>query len=195
MTGRLATHRTAPLLLTGFLACCSLATPQAGYADKPDVAHACPADCPMLEKTVTVNAPLDRVWQAWTTNEGLRFASAESNVELRPGGPYEWFLNRPADARGRRGSEGSTVLAFVPRQLIAFAWTFPPETPGLRAAGETTTVVVLFEEIGPDVIHVKLQALGWQDGEEWRAGWAYFDAAWGYVLDTLKHRLESSAAG
>ena len=151
----------------------------------------CRSDCPILVKEIVVKAPLDRVWDAWTSNEGLRFVSTESNVELRVGGPYEWFLDGPADDRGLRGSEGSRILAFIPRQMVAFAWTFPPETPSLREAAATTTVVVLFDEIDASTVQVKLQALGWQSGEEWRRGWLYFDAAWGHVLATLKRELET----
>jgi len=52
----------------------------------------------MLVKDVIVNAPLDDVWQAWTTADGLKFISEESNVVLERGGPYEWFLDLPRDA-------------------------------------------------------------------------------------------------
>lgn len=152
-------------------------------------------DCPILAKEIIVEAPLERVWHAWTTPSGLTFVSAESEVELRPGGPYEWFLDLPPDEAGRRGSEGSRVLAFVPQKMLAFTWTFPPDTPTLRAAGETTTVIVVFDEIAPDVVQVILQAVGWQDGEEWRRGRAYFDVAWERVLARLKETLEASPRG
>ena len=51
----------------------------------------------ILRKQVEVRAPLADVWNAWTTAEGLKFISAESRVELRIGGPYEWFLDLPPD--------------------------------------------------------------------------------------------------
>ena len=46
------------------------------------------------------------------------------------------------DEQGRRGSEGSKVLAWLPEKMIAFSWTFPPDVPELRYAGEMTQVVV-----------------------------------------------------
>jgi len=146
---------------------------------------------PMLEKEISIRAPLDTVWSAWTTNEGLAFLSPESNVELRIGGPYEWFLHGEPDDQGKRGSEGSHVLAFLPKKMIAFSWTFPPEVPELRYADERTQVVVLFNEGSDGVVHVGLHAHGWQDGEPWQRGWAYFDSAWGFVLNTMKQHLES----
>lgn len=58
----------------------------------------------ILRKEMVVRAPLPAVWHAWTTPEGLRFISGTSNVELRVGGPYEWFLDGPCQRP--RESEG-----------------------------------------------------------------------------------------
>jgi uncharacterized protein YndB with AHSA1/START domain len=160
-------------------------------APTPGLARATPADR-VLHAEVVVRAPLPAVWHAWTTAEGLAFVSGVSNVELAIGGPYEWFLDSPADERGRRGSEGSRILAYLPHDLLVFSWTFPPETPGLRAAGETTVVVVRTEAIDTDHVRVRLDATGWQEGEEWEAGYAYFEAAWSAVLGVLREHLETA---
>ena len=146
-----------------------------------------------LTKEVTIRAPLAAVWDAWTTTDGLKFVSRSSNVELRIGGPYEWFLDGSPDENGRRGGEGSRVLAFLPGEMLAFSWTFPPAVAELRQAGETTQVVVFFDEEPGGLVRVRLNAHGWQDGDEWQRGWDYFDAAWTYVLATLKQQLEEPA--
>jgi uncharacterized protein YndB with AHSA1/START domain len=148
----------------------------------------------ILVKEVVVHAPMAEVWNAWTTSDGLKFVSQLSNVELRIGGPYEWFLDGPADSNGRRGGEGSKMLAYLPNEMIAFSWTFPPDVAELRDAGETTQVVVLFDEEPDGGVRVRLNAHGWQEGEEWQRGWDYFDAAWSYVLDALKKRLEMTGS-
>ncbi|MCG8369668.1 MAG: SRPBCC domain-containing protein [Proteobacteria bacterium] len=145
----------------------------------------------IMFKTVDVEAPIDTVWDAWTTEEGLTFISSRSNVELRSGGPYEWFLDLEPDSNGRRGGEGSRVLAWVPLRMLAFSWTFPPDVPELRDAGETTQVVVFFDEVNAGKVRVRLFKHGWQDGEAWRRGWDYFDRAWSIVLERLKAELEA----
>lgn len=144
----------------------------------------------MLEKEVTISADIAEVWRCWTTAEGLSFVSAKSRVGLQVGGPYEWFLDLDADEQGRRGSEGSRILAFLPEKMLAFAWTFPPDVPELRYAGETTQVVVLLDDAGDGLTRVRLYVHGWRDGEPWERGWKYFDNAWGYVLAALKSHLE-----
>ena len=145
----------------------------------------------ILEKEISIIAPLDAVWHAWTTEEGLAFLSPKSNIDLRIGGDYEWFLHLEADDHGKRGGEGSHILAYLPNRMIAFSWTFPPAVPELRYADERTQVVVLLDETD-GLVNVKLYAHGWQEGEPWQRGWEYFDRAWGAVLAEMKKHLETS---
>ncbi|MDJ0749481.1 MAG: SRPBCC domain-containing protein [Woeseiaceae bacterium] len=153
--------------------------------------HAAMADDAILTKSIDIEAPIEAVWNAWTTESGLSFASGKSNVELTIGGPYEWFLDLEPDRHGLRGSEGSKILAWVPRRMLAFSWTFPPDVPELRDAGETTQVVVFFDELGNGQVRVRLYKHGWKEGEPWQRGWDYFDRAWSIVLERLKSELEA----
>ena len=146
----------------------------------------------VLEKEVVVHAPAARVWQVWTTEEGLRFISSRSRVELREGGPYEWFLDLEPDENGRRGGEGARVLGFTPEEQLRFTWTFPPSVPGLRKAGATTVVTVRFRPNEDGSTTVRLVQSGWKTGAEWDAGFAYFDRAWGFVLERLRQTLEGT---
>ncbi len=143
----------------------------------------------ILSKEILVEAPIKNVWHAWTTEDGLSFVSAKSNVDLEIGGRYEWFLNLDPDEQGRRGSEGSKVLAWLPEKMIAFSWTFPPDVPELRYAAEMTQVVVLFDEQNDGQVRVRLFVHGWREGEPWDRGWDYFDHAWSLVLERLKGAL------
>jgi uncharacterized protein YndB with AHSA1/START domain len=144
----------------------------------------------ILRKEILLRAPLEEVWHAWTTEEGLEPVSHVSNVELRVGGPYEWFLDLEPDENGLRGGEGSRVLAFLPREVLAFDWTFPPSIPSLRGSRAKTQVVVQFDELGDGVVRVRFAQLGWQRGEDWDRGYAYFDAAWDWVLQRMKESVE-----
>ena len=144
----------------------------------------------VLRKERLIHAPIEDIWAAWTTEQGLAFLSRKSSIRLAVGGPYEWFLDLPADEQGKRGGEGSKVLAFLPGEMLAFDWTFPPVVPVLRKAGEKTQVLVLFDQCDNGV-QLRFAQSAWQDGSDWDAGWTYFDRAWDYVLDTMKQHLES----
>lgn len=145
----------------------------------------------VLRKEITIHADLDEVWRAWTTEDGLAPVAGRSNVELRIGGSYEWFLDLEPDEDGLRGGEGSRVLAFLPGEMLAFDWTFPPSIPSLRKARAKTQVVVRLDRIGEGAVRVRFAQLGWEDGEDWERGYAYFDAAWDWVLKTMKESLEN----
>ncbi len=145
----------------------------------------------VMVKEVTVNASLDVAWHSWTTAEGLEFVSAKSNVELRRGGPYEWFLDLPPDENGKRGGQGARVLAFHPKRMLAFSGTFPPAVPELRNADETYQVIVYFKDNADGTVTVQLNAHEWQDGEAWDRGWEYFDKAWDSVLSRFKASFEA----
>ena len=61
-----------------------------------------------VEKVIP--AGIDKVWEAWTTEEGVKtFFAPGCNIDIFPGGPYELFFNLDAEP-GKQGSEGVTGI-------------------------------------------------------------------------------------
>jgi uncharacterized protein YndB with AHSA1/START domain len=141
----------------------------------------------ILVKETLVPATLDEVWNAWTTTEGVKtFFSRQAKVELAVGGAYEIYFLLDAPS-GFKGSEGCQVLSFLPKEMLSFSWSAPPEFGELR---EKRTIVVLrFEELEPSKVKVILFQHGWGKGEEWDKLYDYFEKAWSYVLGNLKKRF------
>jgi uncharacterized protein YndB with AHSA1/START domain len=148
------------------------------------------ADGPTIRKDIVVNAPIEKVWHAWTTNEGARaFFSPRTNIELRPGGPYEIFF-LPDAPEGQRGSEGCRVLAFDPPRMVSFTWNAPPSFGELR--DHHTHVTVRLEPQGPDRTIVRLVHEGFGESEAWLEVRDYFDKAWERgVLPSLVKSFEN----
>lgn len=146
----------------------------------------------VLRKEAVVNGPIEEVWRCWTTSEGIAtFFSPESNVKLELDGPYELFMRMSEpDKQGKRGSQGCKVLSYIPHEMLAFEWNFPPSIESLRYSGAKTHVVLRFAELPDGRVRVRFAQMGWQKGEDWDKGYAYFDKAWSYVLDQLKARME-----
>lgn len=143
----------------------------------------------VIQKKITVAAPVAEVWQAWTTPEGvLTFFAPEANVELAIGGRYEMLFD-PDAPPGSQGGEGLKILSFLPQEILSFDWNAPPKFPNVRQ--ERTWVVVQFEPQQADVTRVKLTHLGWQDGEEWDQVFAYFMRTWDVVLGRLAYRFST----
>jgi uncharacterized protein YndB with AHSA1/START domain len=133
-------------------------------------------------------ASIERVWEAWTTNEGVTsFFAPAANIEPRVGGAYEIFFDPSAPA-GRRGAEGMRILAFDPPRLLSFTWNATPALPRLRA--QQTSVSVHLEALGPEQTRVTLIHGGFGHAEDWDSSYQYFCGAWtSYVLPHLQSRF------
>jgi uncharacterized protein YndB with AHSA1/START domain len=141
-----------------------------------------------LEFEEIIPAPVEAVWQAWTTEEGARtFFDPACHIDLRPGGAYEMYFDLKA-AEGLRGGEGCKVLAFEEQAMLSFSWNAPPELPRIRE--HHTHVTVYFEVLAGNRTRVTLQHDGWGNGKDWQRDREYFQRAWGQVvLPRLKNRF------
>jgi uncharacterized protein YndB with AHSA1/START domain len=142
-----------------------------------------------LTKHVTVKAPVEAVWNAWTTTEGVKsFFAPDARVEARPDGPFEIYMN-PYAQPGMKGADGMRVLAVQEGKMISYTWNAPPSLPEARA--QRTVVIVRFAPAGEGETQVSLTHVGWGDGGQWDQAYAYFDAAWDQVLGNLQKRFVS----
>lgn len=140
-----------------------------------------------IQKEIVVAAPVEQVWNAWTTNEGLQsFFAPEAFVDPRPDGRFFIHFNPFAPA-GQKGADDMRVLAVQPQKMLSFTWNAPPHLP--EARGQRTVVIVRFEPEGDAKTRVRLHHVGWGSGGQWDETFAYFDRAWGRVLENLGRRF------
>ena len=137
---------------------------------------------------VEVHASLDDVWEAWTTEAGIKtFFAPACRVECRVDGPYEIFFD-PDAPPGKRGAEGMRILAIQPRKMLAFTWNAPPHLSEVRR--QRTHVTVRCRELDVDRTLVTLFHDGWGQGGQWDEAFDYFTRAWNQaVLSRLVHRF------
>ncbi len=143
----------------------------------------------VIRGEVVVDAPLDEVWDAWTTKEGLEsFFASQCNIELRVGGVFEILFN-PNAREGERGAEDTEIMAFQPRKMLAFTWNAPPSIPEIRQ--HRTHVVIRLSERPSGRTKVTLFHDGWGEGDRWDEAFDYFVRAWNQiVLPRLRFRFE-----
>lgn len=137
---------------------------------------------------VKIDARLEEVWEAWTTEEGIKtFFAPACKVDLRPDGMYEVYFN-PDAPPGERGGEGLRVLAIQPMKMFSFTWNAPLIYPTVRGQRTHVTLRFIPEEEG---IRVTLHHDGWGSGGEWDKTFEYFERAWKeVVLPRLRYRFE-----
>ena len=95
-----------------------------------------------IDRQIVVPALRDDVWRAWTTDEGAAtFFAPRAHIELRLGGAYELRWSEDDEVPpGSQGSEGCTVLSYLPQEMLSYEWNAPPEFPAVR---DTHTFVVV----------------------------------------------------
>lgn len=147
------------------------------------------ADETGIRLEVTVKASADAVWDAWTTEEGVKsFFAPGSHIDLRPDGWYEIFFDPKAPA-GKRGADGQRVLLVQPKQAFAFTWNAPEKFPTAR--NQRTHVMIRLYPVSEKETRVVLTQDGFGEGEEWDQVREYFRNAWGsYVLPNLIKKFE-----
>lgn len=139
----------------------------------------------MIENDKVIPAPVADVWKAWTTSEGMASFLTDAHIELRIQGPFELYF-APDQPYGLRGSEGCHILSYVPEQMLSFEWNAPPSIPSLRDGNMRNWVMVMFEPVNDRETKLTLRHLGWGDGEDWDACFAYFENAWPMVLSACE---------
>ena len=152
------------------------------------VAASAHADERAIDKQVVVAAPIEAVWQAWTTRDGIRsFFAPDAEIDARVGGAFHIHMD-PLAEPGMKGADEMRYMALQRPTMLSFDWNAPPSLPQARA--QRTFVVVRLAPVDANTTRVTLHHTGWGEGGEWDQTFAYFDRAWGYVLGNLKTRFE-----
>jgi uncharacterized protein YndB with AHSA1/START domain len=141
----------------------------------------------------TLNAPIDRVWRAWTDPEQLcPWFALRANVVPNRGGPYElfWDIDHPE----RQSTLGCRVTFIQPQRWLGFTWRGPTifdDVMNENAAPPPppTHVAVSFEKIGQRTI-ARVSHTGWLEGERWAEAHAWHVRAWKAVFQNLAAFVE-----
>jgi len=155
-------------------------TVTAAAAQSPEKTAKIAAGDKVLVLEVTVPAPLNAVWEAFTTSAGLStWLTPGAVVDLKEGG--EWTAHFPGGSTG-----GGTILSFVPQKELVLSAMAPDKFPTVRAT--RTKARFQFEAKGDSTI-VRLTQTGWKDGEEWVKAYEYLTVGNAQLLATLHHRF------
>jgi uncharacterized protein YndB with AHSA1/START domain len=135
-----------------------------------------------IRQEIELHAPVQRVWDAWTTPAGIEaFFAPACKVELRPGGAYEIYFDLDG-APGERGGEGNVILALEPPHLLSFTWNAPPSMPAIRRQRTHVMIELQAWPPGADRTLFRFQHDGWGRGPEWEAAFHYFERAWKEIV-------------
>jgi uncharacterized protein YndB with AHSA1/START domain len=158
----------------------ALTVTAAAFPQEPVKAVKAAAADKVLVLEVTVPAPINAVWEAFTTSAGLStWLTPGAVVDLREGG--EWTAHFPGGSTG-----GGTILSFVPERELVLSALAPDKFPTVRAT--RTKARFQFEGKGDSTV-VRLTQTGWKEGEEWVKAYEYLTVGNAQLLATLHHRF------
>jgi uncharacterized protein YndB with AHSA1/START domain len=141
-----------------------------------------------INASITVNAPIADVWDAWSTQQGVKsFFAPDAVVDLKVGGLYEMHMN-PYAVKGEKGGDDMRIMAVQAPTMLSFTWNAPPHLSEARK--QRTLVVVRLAQAGEKQTNVALHHTGWGVGGEWDKTYEYFSRAWPGVLANLKKRFD-----
>jgi uncharacterized protein YndB with AHSA1/START domain len=141
-------------------------------------------------KEVTIHAPADLVWYAWTLPERVsEWFAPEAVIELREGGSYELYFI-PGN-RTSMNTRGCKITKLIPKKELQFTWKGPDQFAALMNNEEELTMVnVSFKSIDDHSTKVMIEHTGLKDNEDWMEAYNWHESAWSDVLDSLKSALE-----
>lgn len=107
-----------------------------------------------------VAAPVDTVWAAWTTDEGLRsWLAPHTDIDLRIGG----VLRANYDSRGVLGDSQTVereILSFEPNKMLSVRVVKLPDGFPFVSTIRSMWTVVYFEPLGRERTQVRVVSLG-----------------------------------
>jgi len=136
----------------------------------------------------------DRIWEMWTTPEGLTsWLCLRAHVEPWVGGAYELFWN-PDETRPLSDSTvGCRVLSIDPPRLLEVSWRGADAVARVMdARGAPTTQVTV--RLYPTLTGTRLELLhaGWGEGAEWARARAWFERVWAGAFELLRPVVRSA---
>ena len=143
----------------------------------------------VLRQEVVVDAPPDEVWRMYTTPEGITsWMAAFAAVDLRVGGTIETSYDADA-ASGDPNNIVQRILAYEPGVMFASRCEQAPANSPYRDVAAALWGVTRFEALPGGRTRVVGSMLGWPEGPEADAAYAFFERVNPMVYETLRKRF------
>ena len=137
----------------------------------------------------SVGAPVNAVWDAWTTNEGLRsWLTPQADIDLRVGGLIRTNY-REQERLGDPGTIVYTILAVEPRRVLALQITGPPSNFPFPTIVQKMSTVLYFLAVDDQVSRVRIVSGPFGADEESQRMRAFFETGNAILMDQLQRHF------
>src|SRR5215471_18447941 len=137
-----------------------------------------------------VNAPIEEVWKAFTTKEGIEsWMVTKTEFELRIGATWRTSYSKESNLNDD-ASIHHMILAYDPGRMLAFRTIKPPRNFPFPNAISKTWNVVYFEPAGTGRTKVTTHMLGYEDNEESQKMRAFFENGNKTTMESLVKKFQ-----
>jgi len=140
-----------------------------------------------------VNAPLNQVWAAFTTREGLEsWMAAHAEIELKLGGTMKTQYDPKGKIDDARAIE-NTILSYEPMRMLSFKVTKAPQGFPFPNAIKNMWTVVYFEPRGETATQVRVVSMGFGNDDESKKMREFFNRGNAFTLQLFQKRFAAKA--
>ena len=147
----------------------------------------------VLRHDVLVAATPEKVYQAWTTSEGLRSFAAPFVVIDMNARTWEATYG-PNPKAGDPNNIRNEVVAYIPNHMLAIRIVnTPPKFPHPELAKRLHTVIEVVRIEDPNTTRVRVSMLPYGTGAEWDAVYELFRRGNAFVLKKLEEKFAAAS--
>ena len=150
-------------------------------------------DTSAIVAEAVIDAPVDAVWNAWASGDGLRsWLAPHADIDLRVGG-------RMRTNYGAQGSLGdpqtieNTILSLDPKRMLSIQVSRVPDGFPFPNAVKHMWTVMYFEPVGSDRTRLRVVGLGFQPDDESQRMRAFFERGNATTLQQLQRRFPAKS--
>ncbi len=143
-----------------------------------------------LLQEVTVAAPVDEVWNAYTTSEGwMAWAVPQAEANFVPGGSirtaYEGEVGDP-------GTITLQIVNFVPHRVLTLQTDVQENWPEfMQEDADRLYNIILFTEVGENQTRIESYGVGYGNSPQYENLLQYFNSANKTLMANLKRYVET----
>jgi uncharacterized protein YndB with AHSA1/START domain len=139
-----------------------------------------------------ISAPIETVWEAWTTDAGLQsWLAPHAEIDLRISGKMRTNYS-PDGSLDDPSSIENTVLSYDPYRMISIRVSKAPEGFPFPNAIYDMWTVMYFEEVDGGQTRVKVVAAGFSEDEESQAMRSFFDQGNALTIQQMQERIPAA---
>jgi uncharacterized protein YndB with AHSA1/START domain len=157
------------------------------------VATAQAQEVPSFVNEGIVNAPMEEVWNVWTTSEGYKLLGpALADVDLRVGGLIR-SRYRDDGALGDAETIENLIMAYEPPRMLAIRINKTPASFPFKEAWKDAWTVITLTEAGEGQTHLRVASMGYGTSEEAVAMREFFESGNQFTIEQLQQHFAAAA--